>query len=470
MQSDIMILDGAWGTLLQKHGMPASACPERWALDHPELVKRIGKAYADAGAQAVLAPTFGASPMRLRTYGLEGEYESINQGLVQLLRQALPKGLLLGGSMGPGQYLGAASRIQHSSLDSAPTAHSSMTFEDAVLNYATQAQALCEAGVDYFHLETMTDLNEARAGMVGIRQVCKLPVYVSMYFREETCTPPTTSAQSKSDLPAARTPADSASLAMRTPEDSASKMRTPAGDSPACCAIVLEALGAEAVGVNCGSAPASLAGAVAEMARYARKPVIAKASAGLPGNILDPEDFAAQMLALAGAGARYLGGCCGSGPEHIHAIRRRARGLRFLPRSESKEWMLCSRNRFLPFANALIIGNLRVASNSRFLARIRNGEYHAVRGEIDIMGEAQMLCINAVAEGLDEVSALKGIAQEAWAHSDLPMAFRPQRPAALEGALREYPGRALVILDCVAEKDRRKVQEIASRYGALCMV
>ena len=196
----------------------------------------------------------------------------------------------------------------------------------------------------------------------------------------------------------------------------------------------------------------------------------AQSIAGVWDRTLSGSGFAGQARGVAVAGARYIGGCCGAGPEHIRRLRDRVKGLRFLPVAGERDWMLSSRRRHLPFANALVIGNLRVVSNQRFLERIRRGDYDAVHGEIDIMGEAQLLCINAVAEELDERTALLGVAKAAWEHTDLPMAFRPQQPEALEAVLREYPGKALVILDCVSDKDRRKVQEIASRYGALCML
>lgn len=417
MQGDIMILDGAWGTLLRERGMPEGVCPEYWAWQRLALAGEIARAYVQSGAQSVLTPTFGANPLRLESWGLREEYRRINRDLATHLRRSLPEGTRLGGDMGP------------SGLRLFP--HSAMTFEDAVRNYATQAQALLEGGVDYFHVETMTDLNEARAALIGIRQVSDLPVFATMAFAGG---------------------------------------QTLAGDRPACCTIVLEALGATAVGANCGRFPDDLMDVIQDMSAHARKPVIAKPSAGIPGDLLEPEEFVHQTLSLVAAGARYVGACCGSSPEHIRLLHDSVEELRFLPLPSKQGWMLSSRSRHLPFANALIIGNLRVASNGRFLYRIRQGDYAAVRGEIDNMGEAQMLCINAVAEDLDEINALQGVAREAWEHTDLPMAFRPKRPEALEAVLREYPGKALVILDCVADKERAKVQEIAARYGALCML
>ena len=422
---NITLLDGAIGTELLLRGMPLGVSMELWCRDHPDVLLALYQEYIEAGAQALRTATGSAGPVGLARFGLASHYEQINADLVQIARRAVGahNTIQLGGSISATGQAGESHLVD---------------FDQLVEQYAQHAAALASAGVDYIVLENQRGLSEVRAALLGVQQACDLPVHITLNFAAG---------------------------------------RTLSGDAPASCAITLEALGAAAVGVNGGAGLDADVRVVEEMSRFVHVPVIAKPSAGkarmIDGRsvyaILDDE-LAEAALRYAQAGARRIGGCCGATPRSIAKMKQTLQSLSFFPRPVSEEVMLCSRRRQLPLTHLLMIGNLRANAYPAFLNEIRDINYRVVVDAIAQMGQVQLLCIHAAAEGLDEERALLGMGRMAWKHSDLPMAFRPAQPAALAAVLREYPGRALVILDCAQPADRAQMQRIAERYGAVCML
>ena len=166
----IVILDGATGTELVKQGMPGGVCPESWVLEHPEAIRRVQNAYRDAGSDIVYAPTFGGNRCKLAEFGLERECASINRRLAELAKEAAGDSLVFGDLAPTGRFI-------------AP--YGEMDFEEAVAIYREQAEALRDGGVDGFVVETMLDLQEARAALLGIREAAEeLPVIVTLTFEK----------------------------------------------------------------------------------------------------------------------------------------------------------------------------------------------------------------------------------------------------------------------------------------------
>ncbi len=266
-----ILMDGATGTELIKRGMPAGVCTEQWALEHPQVLLEVQRAYAQAGSRVLLAPTAGANRAALERREIRGQVGAYNRRLVELTRQAAGEGVLVAGDLAP------------AGLALLPFGESS--FEELVAVYTEQAAALEAAGVDLFVLETMTNMAEARAAVLACKSVSDKPVWVSFTCDDEG--------------------------------------RTPSGTDVLAGLIVMQGMGVSAFGLNCTS-PADTAEQLERLAPYASVPLIAKPSAGLPGACCGPEELAGLVLRWAAAGARIFGGCCGAGPEHVAALARAA--------------------------------------------------------------------------------------------------------------------------------------------------
>ena len=280
-----IILDGAMGTSLMKAGMDVDDCTEEWALAHPQEVVRIQKAYVEAGAKIIYAPTFGANRIKLKEYGLEDKTEEFNKALVQISKQAAgDKALVAGDITMTGQI---------------PYPVGDIPFEEFVKVYKEQAALLAEAGVDLFVVETMMSLQECRAAVIAIKEVCDLPIMATLTFNEDG--------------------------------------RTLYGTPPEVGVCVLQSLGVDAVGVNCSTGPEGMISIIEKMAEYATVPLIAKPNAGLPElegretvYRMTPEEFASTGKRLIEAGATFVGGCCGTTPEHVKALAEAVKGMKVL--------------------------------------------------------------------------------------------------------------------------------------------
>lgn len=272
-----IVADGGMGTMLFSAGMPRGQAPERWNVERPDVVRGIHAAYIQAGAQIILTNTFGGNRVRLEMHGLAARAALLNSAAVQLVRaeaDAAPTPVAVGGSMGPtGAML---------------EPHGELAFEDAVSAFEEQARAL--RGVDVFWIETMSDLEEVRAAVSGCRNAnADTPIVATMTFD--------------------------------------TKGRTMMGVKPEQAADALAEMGIMALGANCGNGPAEIESVVATMHQSSSAVLVAKANAGLPHMHDDiavydatPEVMASYAKRVLGQGARIIGACCGSTPDHIRAI------------------------------------------------------------------------------------------------------------------------------------------------------
>jgi 5-methyltetrahydrofolate--homocysteine methyltransferase len=272
-----LLADGATGTMLQAAGLPVGEAPERWVLDNPAAVRKLAAQYADAGSDLVYTCTFGASRVQLRRCGLEDRFEAINRTAVQLAREAAAgRAVLLAGSIGPtGEML---------------EPYGEFSSDEARQSFAEQAALLAAAGVDALVCETFADLSEA---LLAVEAACatNLPILASMTFDRSGRT-----------------------MMGVTPEDAVAK---------------LSDAGAVAVGANCSVGPEVVERVIRAMkAARPKVPLVAKPNAGLPqfvgGKTLyatTPQAMAEFAMRMNKIGVAILGGCCGSTPEHIRAIR-----------------------------------------------------------------------------------------------------------------------------------------------------
>lgn len=289
-EGNLLIADGATGTMLQAMGLPPGMAPELWNVERPDAIRVHYRSYLDVGSEVILANTFGGNRIKLdRSGGLGSRVVELNRAGVSLAVEEAAGEAYVAGDMGStGELLAPYGTLQ---------------YEDAVASYAEQALALVEGGADLLWGETLTDLNEARALVEGVRQVTDLPLFCSFSF--------------------GRGRADGSP-------------RTIMGVSPAQAAETLWPMGLHAIGANCGEGIPPVAAALDEMrAALPEAVLIAKPNAGLPrvegGETvypLGPEDMAAQVPDLVARGAQVIGGCCGNTPAHIAAIAAAVHVLR----------------------------------------------------------------------------------------------------------------------------------------------
>ncbi len=272
----VLIADGAMGTMLQKAGLRVGEASERWNIENPDAVRKIHEAYVDAGAQVLLTNTFGGTPLRLMAKGLADRLVEVNRNAVTIARLAAGERAFVVGDIGPtGQLLHPLGTL---------------SVQAATEAFAAQAMALAEGGADALLIETMSDLEEAKAAVQGVRSVTQLPLLVTMSFD--------------------------------------TKGRTMMGVRPQTAAHELWDLGVEAIGANCGrTLEESLQAIVLMRAAVPDAVLMAKPNAGLPQihdrNVVyevDPQVMGEYAVRFADLGVRIIGGCCGSTPDHIRGI------------------------------------------------------------------------------------------------------------------------------------------------------
>ena len=272
----VHVLDGAMGTMLYGKGFFLNVCYDELNLKQPKLFQEVHEAYVRAGAEILETNTFGANPVKLGSFGLAEETEKINQAAAELARRAAGGRASVAGAIGP---LGV--RIE----PFGPTSR-----DEAFAHFRRQVQGLLAGGVDGFILETFSDLDEIHEALRAARSLCDLPVIAQMTIGTDGLTH--------------------------------------YGTDPQTFAKRLTEWGADAVGVNCSVGPAGLLEAVEQMVKVTDRPISAVPNAGLPKDVGDrkiylasPEYMASYARRMIEAGARIVGGCCGTTPEHIKKIR-----------------------------------------------------------------------------------------------------------------------------------------------------
>lgn len=279
--------DGAWGTLLMERGLPHDKPPEWLALERPEVLSQIARLYLSAGAELVTTNTFGGSSLRLRMHGLEAHAERINRHAVEALHHPVAECRAGGGHAYVSASVGPTGLLLEPYGEARP--------EDVATAFREQVHVLADAGADLVCVETMTDLSEAVLAVRAARSVAPhLPVMATMTFEA-------------------------------TPRGFFTVM----GVSAARAVAGLEEAGADIIGSNCGTGIDAMVDLARELARHARRPLAIQANAGLPltsGATLvypdTPEHMAGRVAELLALGVRVIGGCCGTTPAHVAAVRR----------------------------------------------------------------------------------------------------------------------------------------------------
>ena len=423
-----ILLDGATGTNLQNAGMPVGVCPEQWILENPDVMIALQKAYVEAGTDILYAPTFTANRIKLEEYGLGDRLEEMNKELIALSKEAAQGKALVAADMTmTGQQLYPIGELM---------------FEELVDVYKEQAAVLANAGADLFVVETMMSLQESRAAVIAIREVCDLPIMVSLTYNPDG--------------------------------------RTLYGTDPATATVVLQSLGADAIGINCSTGPEDMIAPVRKMAEYATIPILAKPNAGLPelenGVTVyktGPDEFAACGKRLVEAGASIIGGCCGTTPAHIKALKDAVKDMPVHAPLAKKRRVLTSERRLVEIdlnGRFMVIGErINPTGKKKLQAELKEGKLNIVR-DMALDQErngADILDVNMGMNGIDEKEMMLNTIYEVTTTVDCPLCIDSSYVEVIEAALRIYPGRALINSISMEKEKMEKLLPIAKKYGAM---
>jgi 5-methyltetrahydrofolate--homocysteine methyltransferase len=423
----VLVLDGAMGTLLQERGLPAGGCPEEMNRVAPDAVTGIHAEYAAAGADILVANSFGGNRAKLAHYGLDDAVDELNRRAVELARNAGSDQTFVGGSVGPtGRFV-------------EPVGDAG--FAEMVTIFAEQISALASAGADLITFETFLDIRELRAGIIACRDVCDLPIIAQMTFDDAG--------------------------------------RTVLGTPPSAAAVTLDALQVDVIGTNCGLGIDGIHDVLAEMRQVTSRPLIAQANAGLPvlkdGETIfpgTPEEMTAYHERLIALGVRVVGGCCGTTPEHIRTMRMAMDDFSQDWTPPARRGYLSSRSAVAAFGGeapcALIGERINPTGKKAYTEELRTGKTAYVRREASaqLAAGAHLLDVNCGAPGVDEPAALERAVYAVSGACTAPLVIDTSDPVALERALQAADGKVLINSVNGEAKSLEQVLPLARRYGA----
>ncbi len=428
---EVLVVDGAMGTMLQRAGIPAEQCPEQLNVTAPDIIEDLHRNYVVAGADCVSTNTFGGTRAKLDEYGLGDQVVELNRAGVRIARR---------------------SGALHVLADVGPTGLvmeplGSATFDEVYALFTEQIEALVAEGPDAIIIETMTDIAEARCAVLAARAVCDLPVIASVTFGRD------------------------------------GRMSL-SGTDPATAAVVLEAAGATVVGMNCGLGPEQMLPLAESMAAATTLPLVVQPNAGLP-TLRDgvtvfpgtPDEMGLAAASFVDLGATLVGSCCGSTPSFTGAISDFAKDRPLPPPRERRSGVILAGPR----------GNARIGGGERFVVigerinptgkkalaeSLRAGSMAIVRQYAieQQQAGAHLLDVNVGAPGVDAVAVLPEAVLALAGLAEVPLVLDTTDPAALEAALKAYPGRALINSVNGGEASIAAVLPLAARYGAAVVV
>ena len=427
LKNNIVFLDGGMGTLLQERGLGPGELPERWNLEHPEIIVDIHRAYFDAGSNIVNTNTFGANILKFSA----DELDAIIKAAIKNARSAAESSI--------------GSQEKFIALDIGPTGkmlrpYGDLDFEDAVAIFAETVKLGVKYGADLIVIETMNDSYETKAALLAAKENSSLPVFVSNAYGED------------------------------------GKLMT--GASPAAMVAMLEGMGADAIGVNCSLGPKALAPIVEEYLKYASAPVLLKPNAGLPCSVcgkthydVSAEDFAEEVASLVKKGVRIAGGCCGTTPEYIAATLKACEGC--VPVEIKKKNITCvsSYTHAVIFDKEPILIGERInpTGKKRFKEALKahDIDYILKEGIAEQEKGVHILDVNVGLPDIDEISMLTEAVRELQAIIDLPLQIDTSDPAAMESTLRRYNGKAMINSVSGKQESMDSVFPLAKKYGGL---
>lgn len=426
IKNNILIFDGSKGTMLQKMGLAGGECPELWNIEHPEKVKEVYSSYVKAGSNVIQTNTFGANKAILEKFGLQDQVELINRSSVELAKEAAGSSVYVAASIGPtGKLLEPSG---------------SLTFEEAYDVFKEQVIAVTQAEADIINFETITDLNEMRAAILAARENSPLPIIASMSFE--------------------------------------SNGYTLMGNSPAICALVCESLGVDAMGANCSTGPDDLKKIMEQLHDFSTLPLSVKPNAGLPvcsGDTITynetPEDFRKSIKDFISNGVMLIGGCCGTTPEHISAIKDELENIgttALKAQADSKPGSyICSYSKYINSENIdkQKIGFFIEDNNEEIFRNLTNENYEdTVTDRVMQLSGSNYDVVFVDLDLIEDVELLAPTIKTIQAYSRLPLIFKSGSSSSLASVLRVYNGKAGVVVGC--DDNVFDIVITAKKYGS----
>lgn len=421
LKNELLLLDGATGSVLQRRGLKPGEIPELLNLNNPDLLIDLHKEYIEAGSQVVYANTFGANAHKLAGSGHSVE-EIIAAGVANAKKAAEGTETLVGLDAGPlGQLM----------EPSGP-----MSFEQAYEMYKEMFVAGEKAGADLIAIETMADLLETKAALLAAKENTDLPVFVTMTFETDG--------------------------------------RTFTGTPIEAMAATLEGLGADAIGLNCSVGPDLMLPLLKRLRKATSLPIIAKPNAGLPDPVdghypMEADEFASIMKEAAQAGVSILGGCCGTTPAYIARLKEELRDVKSAYTAPEKKATVCSNTKVVHGDGVRVIGErINPTGKKRFQKALLEQDLDYI---LDVALEQQeagadLLDVNVGFPGVDEAAMLPAVVKKLQGVIDLPLQLDSGDPAALEAALRIYNGVPSVNSVNATEKSMQTILPLVKKYGA----
>lgn len=417
----MLFFDGGLGSLLQARGLKPGELPETWNLSKPEELLAIHKEYLEAGADIILANTFGANRFKY------DNLQEIVEAAVKNAKKAVTE----------------CGRNAYVALDLGPTGKllkpmGTLDFEEAVSVYAEVVKIGAAAGADLILIETMSDTYELKAAVLAVKENSDLPVVATVVF------------------------------------DESHKMLT--GASPEVVVAMLEGLRVDAFGMNCGLGPKQMKPIFEKMAKLSSLPLVITPNAGLPRTEngktvydVDPEEFAADVEEIIRMGAWMAGGCCGTTPAHIKALTERCRDIVPKPLTEKEETIVTSYSMAVELGKKpMIIGErINPTGKSKFKQALRdqNMEYILEEGVKQADSGAHILDVNVGLPEIDEVAMMKRTVYELQSILPLPLQIDTTNVEAMEQALRIYNGKPMINSVNGKEEVMRAIFPLVQKYG-----
>ena len=421
IRENVIILDGAMGTMLMASGASDGVCPEALNITRSELIRDIHRRYAESGAQVIYSNTFGANSAKLpKGYGLE-----------QVIAAALENaGKVAAGRAWVAYNMGPSGRLLEPLDD--------FTFDEAYELFKEQVLLAKKHGADLIVCETFSSLYEIKAAILAAKENCDLPVFATMSFEENG--------------------------------------RTFQGTDVRCMALTLEGLGADAIGINCSLGPAQILPIARELVQWTDLPVIVKANAGMPKKdgtySVGSQEFADVYEDLLECGVSIIGGCCGTGPEYIARLAQLARGKKPKARQELGFTAVCSAVRAIRIEGVRVVGErLNPTGKKAYRQALIEGDmdYILEQGYSQCEAGAEILDVNAGIPDIDEAEVLPKIVKELQANLHVPLQIDSSKPEAIERALRYYNGKPIVNSVNGDEQSLNAILPLVKKYGA-CVV
>ena len=423
----ILVLDGAMGTRLIASGLSPGDAPENFNLERPDDIIEIHRGFIEAGSDIILTNTFGGTSIKLSEFGLADKTELLNKKGAELALKASDGKVIIAGSIGPsGRYLPPIGSLE---------------FTAAVASFRQQAKALADAGVDIIVVETISDIREMRACLIGIREVFDGPLVAHMTYTDG--------------------------------------FNTITGTDPETAATVMEALDVDVIGVNCSTGPEEMEPVVKSLAEHTDRPISVQPNAGIPvmrdGHACypaSPDELASYARIFAEIGANIIGGCCGSGSEHVRAMKAAVNGLKPLVRTVSRKSKLASRDMTLiidSHSPTRMLGErINPTGRKKFAGELMSGNFSIVRQEAkkQFQAGAKIIDVNMGVPGQDEAALMRKAVQIVQATVNVPLSLDSVNLEALEAGLKEVEGKP-IINSVSAEKEKLDaVIPLAKKYGA----